>query len=257
MKSVELAITEAQINFDQLVARFTPNGEISKKQYARFLSMQYHLILNIQQQFLCCAGAWEMRKYTALRNHLVEMAFVEEPHYQLTLNDLKELGEALLPEPLDVILWHAFWRPLVQTHPFFRLGAICVLENISAGPAQNRIGQLLFKLSAKGYSLSFAQLHHHTEETDHGKSLLTLIADAKPDASTVHEIRDGIKIATVLYLRAFEWALNVGSLSGLIERTPTFVHSHPLAHVSSQAEVGDRPKKEPSTICNAIHAEFL
>ena len=31
MKSVELAIPEAQIHFDQLVARFTPDGGVSKK----------------------------------------------------------------------------------------------------------------------------------------------------------------------------------------------------------------------------------
>ena len=62
-----------------------------------------------------------------LRDFLYRFALEEEPHYRVALD---ELGEPPLPCPMDVSEWWAMFDRLVDEHPFTRLGATCVLENI-------------------------------------------------------------------------------------------------------------------------------
>ena len=132
-------IAEAQSRFGQLLTRATGGGPLSRQQYHRFLSMQYHLTRGVQRYFMSAAAHPDLAGRKPLRKFLFDFANEEEQHYLVAAADLAEMGLEPLGQAIDIALWHAFFESVVRDRPFIRLGAACILENISGGKARSAI----------------------------------------------------------------------------------------------------------------------
>src|SRR5207247_567123 len=111
----------------QLLAR---HGGMTRPVYVRYLSFQHHLTNGVQRHFLAVAAHPTLAGRRKLRDFLYRFGLEEEPHFDVAKHDLEKMGETPLICPLDVRLWRAYFDDIVQTRPFVRLGATCVLENL-------------------------------------------------------------------------------------------------------------------------------
>lgn len=125
-------IEDARRRFAALLEESLARGPTTLEQYVRYLSMQYHLTKGVQRYFITAAAHSDLARRKKLRTFLFNFANEEELHYLIAANDLRKLGRDPLPEPFDVSLWHAYFQRVVVDRPFIRLGAACILENISA-----------------------------------------------------------------------------------------------------------------------------
>ena len=212
MRRLDPIIDRAQTELGRLLAQATSGNGISVDIYRRYLSMQYHLTRGVQRYFMTAAADPALAKRRRLRRFLFEFANEEELHYLVAANDLHKLGLDPLPEPFDVTLWHSYFSHIVLTRPFIRLGAACVLENISAGAARSFVRLALKAPFLTRENTKFLVLHQH-ETLPHGEQIIEALSQASLDDSQLADIVLGARQGTVMYLRMADWALNPDSLS--------------------------------------------
>jgi hypothetical protein len=206
MQALMQVIEVAQQQFAALLTRAMQGTALTVAQYQRYLSMQYHLTRGVQAYFLRAAAHRDLVRKKPLRKFLVDFANEEEQHYLVAANDLTRMGLPLLGEPFDVTLWHAYFRGIVDEHPFIRLGAACVLENISGGAARELTRRAMQAPFLKANNTKFLVLHQH-EAIPHGDQIVAALEAAMPTQAQIADLVLGAKQGMVLYLRMAEWAL--------------------------------------------------
>ncbi len=205
MKEVYKIVEQAKGEFRNILANLVTDGKgLSLERYVRFLSMQYHLTNGVQRHFMAVASHKDFMNRQKTRDFLYRFAIEEEQHYLIAQKDLQNLGQELLPCSIDTKLWWSYFDKVVIDQPFIRLGATCILENISTGNAD-----LIQKLIQDASYLNprntrFLVIHQH-EDLPHGAQIFQALEDANPNTRQVADLVEGADIGRVLYLRMFHW----------------------------------------------------
>ncbi len=210
-------IAQAQKAFAMLLQRAATTGPMTPTQYQRYLSMQYHFTKGVQAQFMRAAAHRDLAHRKSLRRFLFNFANEEEQHYLVGAKDLGHLELPILPESLDVMLWHLYAENIVDEKPFQRLGTTCILENISGGVARSPVQQALRAPFLNEGNTRFLVLHQH-ELLPHGEQILAALEAARLEPDHIAQLETGARIGTVMYLRMAEWALFPDCLSSLCEQ---------------------------------------
>jgi len=178
--------------------------------------MQYHLTRGVQIYFMRAAAHRDLVRKKALRRFLFAFANEEEQHYLVAANDLSRMGLNLLAEPFDVTLWHAWFRAIIDERPFLRLGAACVLENLSGGHAREEVRLALRAPFLDEANTKFLVLHQH-EKLPHGDQIVAAVRVAGLNEFQTRDLVAGARQGKILYLRMAEWALFPDSLSACLD----------------------------------------
>lgn len=226
MFRIHNAIAHSQQLFASLLEKslLLSQGSASIEQYVRYLSMQYHLTKGVQRHFITVSAHSDFCKRKKLRKFLFDFANEEELHYIVAANDLYKLNQSILPEPFDVTLWHSYFEKVMVTRPFVRMGAACILENISAGVARSFVKQALSAPFIVKDNSKFLVLHQH-ETLPHGDQILEALTTAALDEYQILDLLEGARKATVFYLRMAEWAVNPNCLAALGDAPTTMLNS--------------------------------
>lgn len=206
----------AQDKFADLLLNANVGSGVSVECYQRYLSMQYHLTKGVQRYFITAAAHEDLFKMKPLRKFLLSFANEEERHYIVAANDLYNMGLEILPEPIDVTLWHSYFKNNIISNPFIRLGVALVLENISGGSARPLVKQALDSSFLNKQNTKFLVIHQH-ETLPHGDQILEALEKSLLSESNIKDICLGARQAIVLYLRLAEWALFPASLSSIAD----------------------------------------
>lgn len=204
-------IKQAQTEFRDLLSTKIGLQGASIEQYARFLAMQYHLTKEVARYFFMCAAHPAMARKKGLRRFLTSFALEEELHYLVAARDLRALSLDIMAEPLDVRLWHLFFKSVVEERPFLRIGAAAVLENISSGPAREATMSALRAPFMTKHNTKFLVLHQH-ERIQHGEQILEALGLDDHSAGEWADLCTGAAIGKIMYLRMAEWALTGGGI---------------------------------------------
>jgi hypothetical protein len=215
LSSLSELIASARARYTKLLATSFESRELTKDQYHRYLSMQYHLTKGVQWYFYTAAAHESLRRRRKLRRFLVEFANEEELHYLVAANDLHTMGLPVLAEPFDVELWHAYMTREVQARPFIRLGAAAVLENLASPDNHALLKRILSAPFLNRDNTKFLTLHMH-ESVPHGQEIMDTLGAEALEASHVADLEEGARKGTVLYLRMAEWALDTEALSAFV-----------------------------------------
>lgn len=230
VNDVVQSIENAQSLFADLLSSYLEHHQTTRTQYIRYLSFQYHLTKDVQRYFLTIAAHPELARRRRLRKFLFNFANEEELHYLVAANDLNMLGVKPLSIPIDVELWHAYFRGIVETRPFVRLGAATILENISGGVAKPWVKKALQGDFLSHENTKFLVLHQH-EALPHGDQILEAIWEADLEPRHFADLLEGAKKATVLYLRMAEWALRPDSLASIPDGTASNLENAELERI--------------------------
>jgi hypothetical protein len=214
-------ITDAQDRFAALLASYLRDHSTTIDQYIRYLSFQYHLTKDVQRYFMTIAAHPDLSRRRSLREFLFRFANEEELHYLVAANDLHRLGIRPLPMPLDVELWHSYFRTVVVDRPFVRLGAATILENISDGAAKEWVRKALKGDFLTRDNTKFLVLHQH-EILPHGEQILQAIEDGGLEPRHFRDLIEGARKGTVLYLRMAEWAIRPDGLASICDHEAVF-----------------------------------
>jgi|GEM_PF-1794435 len=208
-------IENAQNLLCELVSADVSESGASRFQYVRYLRMQYHLTKGVQSYFMRAAGHGSLARYRKLRKFLCEFANEEELHYLVAAKDLEELGEEPGTIPIDVALWHAYFREIVAERPFVRIGAAAILENASGGKMKPRLQIALSSRFLNRNNTKFIVLHQH-EVLPHGDQILAAL-DAEA-LSSIHlsDLAEGAQTGLLLYYRMVQWAVDEKQLSNIV-----------------------------------------
>lgn len=199
-------ISLAQQELKEILTVLLKEGSFSQERYIRFLSYQYHLTKGVQRHFFAIAAHNQLVGKNPLRKFLIQFGFDEEDHYLIAERDAHALQSSILPMPLDVKVWWAYFDRVILDKPFIRLGATCILENISEGSA-DIVGELLRKsnfLSPR--NTRFLEIHRHGENLPHGAMILDELGAAELSEDEWRDVVCGASEARTLYLRLVKWA---------------------------------------------------
>jgi len=213
---LRIQIAGAQALFAQLLESALRTGPVSVEQYCRYLSMQYHLTKDVQAYFFAVAANCALAKRRKLRRFLSEFANEEELHYLVAANDLLAFNRRPHAEPFDVTLWHAYFRSVVGTRPFLRLGAAAILENLSAGVAREPARRALSAPFMTRENTKFLVLHQH-ETNPHGEQILAALEAETFSDAELNDLFLGAKHGTILYMRMAKWAVDESDLSAIAD----------------------------------------
>lgn len=222
MQEIFQTIAKAQAIFRQKLELVEKNGGLTLEQYVRYLSMQYHLTCNVQKHFFAIASHSSLSTKPRLREFLIAFGLEEEPHYRIAQKDIEHLSQELLPIPLDVKLWWTYFDSIINSRPFVRLGATCVLENLGPG-GKDVVKRLLSNTEFITERTSrFIQIHLH-EELPHGDQVVDALQKAQLSPEMLNELKEGAQTGAILYLRMLDWALGTDPLSNAIfeEKSPS------------------------------------
>ena len=215
-------IAFSQKRFAELLSNDTADhGAITVEQYTRFLSMQYHLTKEAYWYFTVITSHRDISRKRPLRNFLTQFAREEELHYLVAAKDIESMGQDIIAEPLDTILWHAYFKGNVVERPFIRLGAACILENISGGVARDVVKKILSAPFLTRENTRFAIIHQH-ETNPHGDQILAALSSASLNETEMEDLCMGARIGSIMYLRMMSWALSADSLAAYADNR---VHS--------------------------------
>lgn len=210
MRNIDKILLHAQNELSaMLLEAIKRDKTIMVEPYVRFLSMQYHLTKNVQQDMFAVAGSPHLAKHRKLRDFLYNFGLEEEPHYLLAQKDLKDLSHEPLTVPLDVKLWKGYFARICGEQPFIRLGGTCVLESIGTGVAD--IIHAVLKDSGQTINRAsrFLRIHLHTDEgLNHGEQIMEALASARLSEADWAQLETGAEEARVMYLRLIHWVLN-------------------------------------------------
>lgn len=215
-RALQPLISHSQMLLAELLEAEVPESGVRRDQYVRYLRMQYHLTKSVQWYFMAAASHASLSGYRRLRRFLFEFANEEELHYEVAENDLRALDETVGTEPLDVRFWHAYFRNIVQTRPFVRLGAAAILESASAGAVRVKLKQALCAPFLDRANTKFIVLHQH-ETLPHGDQILAALDGEKLTTTEITDLVEGAQTGTVLLYRMVEWAIAAKSLSHFAE----------------------------------------
>lgn len=204
MKDVLAIVEQSQKELGELLLKFQENGGMTRERYCRFLSMQYHLTNGVQKHFLRVASHEDFAHKKSFRDFLYKFALEEEPHYLIAKQDLKNLGEEPCEVPFDIKLWKAYFDSIIDTKPLMRLGATCVLENIST-PNDKIIQSLLTADFLNPRNLKFITIHRHSEELPHGDEIIEALDNASLNERQLSDVKNGAIEGKVMYLRMLNW----------------------------------------------------
>jgi len=182
--------------------------------YHRYLSFQYHLTKGVQRAFLKCAAHPSMSGKRSLRNFLFNFGLEEEPHYKVAEIDLRNMGLKPLDCPLDVALWWSYFDDVVESRPFVRLGATCILENLGVGvrdEGRELLGSVEF-LNDK--NTRFLEIHFH-EVLPHGDQIIEALNSVRLNDNELEDIVEGANTGAIIYLRLAKWALGLDELTSI------------------------------------------
>jgi len=168
--------------------------------------MQFHLTKGVQRHFFLVAAHPDMSSRKSLRSFLLEFGDQEEQHYLIAKRDLENLGQELLEASLDVKLWWRYFDAVVQEKPFLRLGATCILENISGGSSDLIASLLKSAPWLNPRNTRFLVIHQH-EELPHGDQIRDALSKANLTASQINDLEEGARVAVTIYLRMFRWVM--------------------------------------------------
>jgi hypothetical protein len=203
-------IEQAQNNFKDFlekVAARSPNG-VEKNHYCRYLSMQYNLVRGVQKHFYRLAANPDVRQYKALPSFLLSFADEEELHYKIAEQDLLALNAKPLPPNLDVKLWWLYFDSVIDSRPFVRLGATCILENIAA-KSDNLIMSLIKNSTYLNLdNTKFIQVHRH-QENDHGNNIIEIINGSDLKSTHVVDLEEGTDVASKFFMRFMGWSFEM------------------------------------------------
>ena len=197
------------IHASQLELKSMLQGVLDSKEglsldlYASYLSMQYWLTKGVQKHFLGVAAHEDLARHKSLREFLVKFAYEEEHHYLIAAKDLKALGLEPKTIQLDIKLWHSYFKKVVEKTPFVRLGATCILENISGG-CKAELDQLLGRadyISPK--TTRFLTIHRH-EEIPHGDEIIEALEACKLNEKEISQLEQGAAEGGTLFLRMLQ-----------------------------------------------------
>ncbi|MEL7091379.1 MAG: hypothetical protein AAFN94_06555 [Pseudomonadota bacterium] len=199
-------IARGQEHMRDTLQDYLADGGDQRIAYQRYLTFQYHMTRGVQTYFMRVAASARLARMRPLRKFFVNFANEEELHYLVAASDLKALGMDILPMPFDVALWHAYFDKVTDDHPFVRVGAALILENISGGVASHWVKEALSAPFLTRDNTKFLVLHQH-EALPHGDQLIEAIANAPLSDEDVDELILGAQQGTVLYMRMVDWAL--------------------------------------------------
>lgn len=211
MQEVLSVVIKAKTIFRQKLEQVEQSGGLTLEQYVRYLSMQFHLTRNVQRHFFSIAGHPSLITKGKLREFLVAFGMEEELHYKIACKDLENLGQKVLPIPLYVKLWWAYFDAVIDSRPLVRLGATCVLENLGSGGG-DVVKRLLHDAPFIDERNSrFIQIHIH-EELPHGDWIVGVLQDTPLDAANLKDLQEGAETGAILYLRMADWAFGHDAL---------------------------------------------
>lgn len=216
MNEIHKYIKNAQSRFAAMLTTFVQVSNFDTKIYQRYLSMQYHLTKGVQRYFITAAAHESLRRMKPLRKFLLEFACEEELHYLVAGNDLQKMGLTVLPIPFDVVLWHSYFSEVTVRAPFQRLGAACILENLSDAEVKPLARGLLQSSFLSKDNTKFLVLHMH-ETLPHGLQILEALEKAGLSEDQWNDVYEGAAKATVMYLRMAQWALFPDDLASLAD----------------------------------------
>ncbi len=207
MKPILDKIEIAQGLFRQRLSDLLSDGGLTRERYVRFLSMQYHLTKGVQIPFMSIAANPITAKKRNLRKWLIQFANEEEFHFEIAKADLKELGTEPLDCPFDTKLWWLYFDSVIQSRPFVRLGATCILENIGDGSAE--VLDKLIKESSflNPKNLRFLTIHRHGPNLDHGAQIIEALNQADLTEQEQLDVLEGAETAITLYMRFTHWII--------------------------------------------------
>lgn len=210
MTPILTLVAQFQAQFRQRLQQIEAAGGLTLEQYARYLSMQFHLTQNVQSHFFRVASHSSLATKGKLREFLIAFGIEEEMHYRIAKKDLENLGQSLAPMPLDVKLWWAYFDSIIDTRPLVRLGATCILENL--GPGSADIGKRLLQASFISERTSrFMQIHLH-EELPHGDQVLDALEAADLNEAQLADLAEGAIAGGTLYLRMVDAVFNINQV---------------------------------------------
>ncbi len=220
MKEVLSIVTRSQLLFRQKLEFVERNAGLTLEQYVRYLSMQYHLTCNVQKHFLLIASHSSLISKPRFREFLIAFGLEEEPHYRIAQKDLEHLDQEILPIPLDVKLWWAYFDSIIDSRPFVRLGATCILENLGSG-GSDIVRRLLYNANfITEHTSRFVQIHLH-EELPHGDQIINALQKIDPNPEMLIDLKEGAQTGAILYLRMLDWALGSDPLLNVISESST------------------------------------
>lgn len=156
----------------------------------QLLSIHLHLLENIQRHFLICASHPDLAHRRALRKTLVDFANEEEHFAELIHKDLKELKATPLPAPFEVELWWAYFDKQVYTHPFLRIGAALIYENLPE-KAKDTISRLTHAPYLNPNNTHFFSALHRNHALSHGAELLASLQGARLENHHIDQLKEG------------------------------------------------------------------
>jgi hypothetical protein len=182
-------------------------GGLTEERYVRLMTMQYHLTKGVQNVFYKIAAQTDVGQKPGLRKFLVQFGNEEEFHFEIAKQDLRNMGREPLDCPLDVKVWWTYYNSILETNPYLRLGATCILENLT-DPSRDLIKELLAQakfLNEK--NTRFLVIHQH-EKLPHGEQILEALETAQiaKDPKAYADLVQGAKDALTLYFRLIDWA---------------------------------------------------
>ena len=207
-KALRDTVDQAENALQQRIATLLDlQGKFEIDQYARFLTMQYYLTEDVQQEFYTAAGVYAFHERKELRKFLVQFAEEEEPHYLIAKEDLERLGRTVGEKPIDVYLWKTFFNSSVTTRPCIRIGATCVLENI-ANKAAEQILQLVSQTpELEKKNTRFLRIHMHGDALPHGDQILEAVDTNNFSLDETKDLELGARLAKKVYLQLVDWII--------------------------------------------------
>ncbi len=203
-------VEEAKAEFrSMLESMIESDGAMPKETYRRYLNLQYHLTKGVQRHFFIAASHPDLSSKKSLREFLINFGNEEEPHFEIALKDLKNLGyEGTVEAPFDVQLWWTYFNSVIYERPFLRLGATCILENLGAGSSE-----LISHIFANTKYITprnsvFFKIHRHDEALPHGDEILRVLKESKPSEEQYGDLVAGATRGWIMYSRMLN-AINV------------------------------------------------
>jgi hypothetical protein len=210
MTPILTLVAQFQAEFRQRLQQVEATGGLTLEQYARYLSMQFHLTQGVQRHFFRVASHSSLASRGKLREFLIAFGIEEEMHYRIAKKDLENLGQTLAPMPLDVKLWWAYFDAVIDSRPLLRLGATCILENL--GPGSAEIGKRLLQAPFINDRTSrFMQIHLH-EELPHGDQVLDALAAVDLNPDQLADLAEGAITGGTLYLRMVDAVFGINQV---------------------------------------------
>lgn len=225
MKEIAQLIEKAQEIFCQKLCLLDKSEGLTIEQYVRYLSMQYHLTRDVQKHFFAVASHSSLVNKPKLREFLVAFGLEEEPHYRIAKKDLESLNQVILPIPLDVKLWWAYFDSILDSRPLVRLGATCILENLGSGASHIIKPLLMNSRFITERTSRFVQIHLH-EELPHGAQVVDALQKAELNPEMLRDLKEGAETGAILYLRMFDWVLGTDPLINAMSERKSSSHEY-------------------------------